>query len=316
MIESESRLPLLLGAVVALILHVALVPVWAVSMTRLSPEQPSVPPKQDKPLPAPQEVEVGKADNSTTNLAWIAYDDYQALLARFEIIEQPALQRQEAPTPDAPIEMDPTPPAPNSEPSETPGVPGEDAAERETVFVPISPVGPVPLPDPQADGEIPYAPPGPMPRDAPLIVEAIVAQPDTDAHHEPSTQPGSPDADAKPTSAPRDEGEAQPVTFINQTIQVKPGAVLTGKGIEIKTVVLRPPIITRLSAIPKNPTAEIYFNNKGKVTHVELIRSTDAVNWDETVVTALEQWTAKGERIDALEGEIKLTVELLILQEP
>ncbi len=312
MIERESRLPLLIGVVFALLLHVALVPVWGIGLAKFEPVQPTVPPEEDKSMPAPQELEVGRPNNNVTNLAWIAYDDYKELLARHEIIEQPAIQRLEDPVPDAPIEIDPTPPAPDSKPSEPSGPTGEQADESQAASVPISPVGPVPLPDPTVGGDTPYAPHGPMPRDAPLIVENVVAQPDESSQANSDSQPGSPESAGRPTSAPRAEGEAQPVTIIPGIIKVQPGSVLTADGIEITTIKPRPTITARLSTVPRNPTADIYFNNEGDVTRVDLTRSTGADNWDDPVVTAFEQWEAAGERVDTLEGELKITVELLI----
>lgn len=319
MIESESRLPLLIGAVVALLLHAALVPVWGLGIDRMTPVEEVRPPKEDKPLPRPEELNVGRANRSVTNLAWIPYDDFQALLARQEVVEQPAIQRQQDPVPDAPIEMDPTPPLPDSQPNENASPPDERPNETDAASVPVSPVGPVPLPKPEAEGKTPYAPQGPMLRKAPLVVENAAGSPTdaTSSSEQPQPdEPGSTTAESKPTSAPRDKGEAQPVTIIPGIIKVRPGEVLTADGIEVKTVIPRPSITARVSTIPKNPTVEVYFNNKGVVTRVEMTRSTGADNWDDPIVSAFEQWTATGERIDSLQGELKMTVNLLINEEP
>jgi hypothetical protein len=315
MIERESRLPLILGAVFALLLHAAFVPVWGVGLSGVSKMRDSVPPKQDKPLPSPQEVEVGRAHASVTNIAWIAYDDYQELLARHAIIEQPALQRQEDPAPNAPIELDPTPPAPDSDPSQRPAQPGEDTTDTQATPIPISPVGPVPLPSPQADGQLPYAPQGPMPRDAAIVIPNLTTlpqQPTDSPDAQRPDSPGQPNASAKPTAAPRDAAEAPPVTIVPGIIKVRPGTVLTADGIEIKTVVPRPSIIALYSTIPRDPKATLWISSDGKVTRVEITRSTGADNWDDPVRTALEQWTATGERIEELQGDLRLTVELLL----
>jgi hypothetical protein len=317
MLERESRLPLLIGAVFAVLLHAALVPVWGIGISQLATPLETVPPKEDKPLPAPQEAQVGRAHASVTNIAWIAYDDFQELLAKHSTVEQPALQKQEDPVPDAPIEMDPTPPAPNANPATQPAPVGEDSPEETATTVPVSPVGPVPLPAPQAKGELPYAPQGPMPRESAVVIPELSTQPqqpvETPAPKQPDT-PGIPDASARPTGAPRDAAESPPVTILPGIVKVRPGRVLTADGIEIKTVIPRPSVIAIYSTIPSNPQAALWFDREGKVKRVELTRSTGADNWDDPVRTALEQWTATGERIDELEGELKLTVELLLNQ--
>lgn len=315
MLERESRLPLLIGTVFAVLMHAALVPVWGLGLSGVAVPHETVPPRADKPLPAPRESQVGRAHASVTNIAWIAYDDFQELLAKHSTVEQPALQKQEDPTPDAPIELDPTPPAPNADPAPQPEPVGQRTVEDAATPIPISPVGPVPLPTPQPQGQLPYAPQGPIPRESVAVVPEVTNQPkqpdDTPAQKQPDA-PGAPNASAKPTAAPRDPAEAPPVTIIPGIVKVRPGRVLTADGIEIKTVVPRPTVIAIYSTVPRNPQATLWFNASGKVTRVELTRSTGADNWDEPVRTALEQWTATGERIDNLKGELQLTVELLL----
>jgi len=318
MIDRETRLPLVIGALFALLMHAVLVPVWAVGLSQAVGRRPTVPPKQDKPLPTPRELEAGRAHASVTNLAWIAYDDYRELLAKHSIVEQPAIQKQQEPTPGAPIQMDPTPPAPNAQPRDKPVPPNADAGGGESLSLPVSASSPVPLPTPGDRGQMPYAPQGPTPREAAAVVPDA---PDTvDRASESPTerradQHGSPAQPSRPTAAPRDQAEAPPVTIVPGLVRVRPGAVLTADGIEIKTVVPRPSIIARYSAVPRNPKATIWFNPQGEVTHVELTRSTGAQNWDDPIITALEHWTAQGERIDNLEGELRFKVEILLTSE-
>ncbi len=315
MIERESKLPLVIGAVFALLLHAALVPVWGVGLAGVVGRQPTAPPKQDKPLPISRELEVGRAQASVTNIAWIAYDDYRELLAKHSIVEQPAIQKQQEPTPGAPIEMDPTPPAPSAQPQAKPAPQGAESGGDPSLSLPLSSSVPVPLPSPEDQGQIPYAPQGPTPRNTAAIVpdapDTTEQTPKSPAKEQPD-QPGAPAQSSKPTAAPRDEAEAPPVTIIPGIIKIRPGQVLTADGIEIKTIVPRPSIIARYSAVPRNPKATLWFNNQGQVTHIKLTRSTGADNWDEPVIAALEQWTAQGERIENLEGELQFKVEILL----
>ncbi len=318
MIERESRLPLLLGGVVALLLHAALVPVWGLGLVGVVGREPSEVPKPDQPLLEPPELQAGQAKNNVTNIAWIAYEDYRELLAKHSIVEQPALQNQVDPIPDGPIEFDPTPAAPNTPPQERPAPPGSESGGSESASVPVSPTVPVPLPAPSEQGDIPFVPDGPMTTDAATASQNAsdpAEQPAERAVEAPANKPGSPDSSAKPTAAPRDEAESPPVTIMPGTLRIQPGRVETYLGVEIKTVVVRPSPAAYFSAIPRNPKARLWFNNEGIVTHVETIRTTGARNWDEPVRRALEQWKARGEKIDNLEGEIQFTVELLLISE-
>jgi hypothetical protein len=312
--QRESRLPLAMGGLFALLLHAILIPVWSVGLAGITARQPTAPPTQDQPLPIPRELEVGQPRDSVTNIAWIDYDDYRELLAQHSIIEQPALQKQQEPVPNAPIEFDPTPPAPNAQPMDNPGQPATDPANKESTSSPISASSPVPLPTPDDQGQMPYAPKGPKHREAQAVAPDSpdsTGQPDNTEAPNPSTDPGSPNSSAKPTAAPRDEAESPPVTIMPGTLRVRPGKVETYRGIKINTVLVRPSPAAYFSAVPRNPKATLWFNSEGLVTRVDLTRSTGAKNWDEPVLSALEQWTAKGERIDNLDGELALKVELL-----
>jgi len=311
MIDQESRLPLMIGAVVAVLLHGALVPVWGLGLAGSLNSKPTVPPEEDRPLLSPREFDVGRADASVTNLAWIAYDDYIELLAEHSIIEQPALQKQQDPVPGAPIEMDPTPPAPNA----PPGSPSSESSGAPSLSVPISREIPVPLPQPMDAGEVPYAPLGPMPKDAVAVVPDTPDQTDAsepNRQSETSGDPGSPLASAKPTSASRSDREAPPVTILPDIAVRQLGQVLVAEGIEIKTVMPRPSNIAILTTIPRNPQATLTFNPKGEVINVNLTKSTGADNWDSPVITSLSKWTATGERIENMEGELRLEVKLLL----
>jgi hypothetical protein len=312
MIDRESRLPLVVGAVVAVLLHGALVPVWGVGLAGSIHKKPTVPPEEDRPLPMPREFEAGRDNASVSNLAWIAYDDYVELLAEHSIIEQPAVQKQQEPAPGAPIEMDPTPPAPNADTDSAPGSPGNEPLSEQTQSVPISREIPAPLPNPVDGGEVPYAPLGPLPKDAVAVVPNAPDQATSNEASRPNQTPGSPSASAKPTSAAKSDREAPPVTIIPGIIELRPGEVLVSKGIEIKTVVPRPSNIARRSTLPRNPEATLTFNRNGEVINVVLTRSTGADNWDSPVITSLLKWTATGERIENLEGELRFHVKLLL----
>ncbi len=313
MIERESGLPLAVGTVVAVLLHAALVPVWGVGLAGTQ-RTDATPPKQDRPLPEPQELDAGRAHASVSNVAWISYDDFHELLAEHSIVEQPALQKLEDPAPDAPIEMDPTPPTPSADPDALPSSPGSESGGSASLSSASLSQSPVSLPDPQVVGQMPYAPKGSVFRDA-QASDADAAKQQAQPSDRPADDPGAPADSGKPTAAPKSDREAPPVTIIPGIKDIKPGKVLTGDGVEIKTVVPRPSVIAGISTIPKNPEATLTFNTKGEVVNVELTRSTGADNWDSPVRASLLKWTASGERFDELEGELKLKVRLLLRRE-
>ena len=181
--------------------------------------------------------------------------------------------------------------------------------------LPLSANAPVTLPVPQETCQMPYAPKGPIPKNTQAVVPDAPEQAQDSPSKQRADDPGAPTNSARPTAAPKDDRESPPVTIIPGIHEVRPGEVLTGDGLEIKTVVPRPTIIARLSAIPLNPEATLWFNPKGEVARIELTRSTGADNWDDPVIVALEQWTASGERIDGLEGELQFKVKLLLSSE-
>lgn len=138
--EREPILPLVMGAVVAVVLHFALVPTVArgllgsrgdfQSRARFHDGKRVDPPKQDvtddptlKP-PAPElpepVVEVGQEDSPIKqSIAWISYDSFEQMRAPRAPTWQPEQQTQVDPVTQAPTPIDPTPPDPNriSQPS-------------------------------------------------------------------------------------------------------------------------------------------------------------------------------------------------------
>ena len=125
--DRESIMPLILGLVVNLILCVVVVPTSAKvllgdvatagaefshdGMVKVDAPEPPHPP--EPPIPSdPQRVPLGNDDPGVAEVAWISYDDYQALIAPTAETVQPALQQMVDPVPEAPHRVDATPPVP------------------------------------------------------------------------------------------------------------------------------------------------------------------------------------------------------------
>ncbi len=213
--DRESILALLIGAGLAVAVHLALVPAAARILgagddregepaTARPLNDPPVPEEREEEPPTPErtppdppkppdepEVPLGKDDApKRSTVAWISHEDFEQLLARQSTTEQPALQREVDPTPEAPIEPDPTqlaqagrsglgltaPPTAPSEPSQAQDQPQpEDASMTgQGLTYRSAAEGPEPLPVPPA--EQPRAE-GPTQDIAPPITQAQAVAP-------------------------------------------------------------------------------------------------------------------------------------------
>lgn len=167
----------------------------------------------------------------------------------------------------------PLPPDPDAKPAspETEKSP-DTKPDRETA----RPDKPVDEKKPAADGS------DPSPKTEPS--EAIDPSP---------ARPEASPTESRPTSAPKTEREAPPVTRI-ENVTVRPGEVVARKGLRINTVVPRYSAIARRTAAPGNPIALVSFDRTGKVVNVRLLRSTGYDNIDGPLVTAMYKWSAEG----------------------
>ena len=117
----------------------------------------------------------------------------------------------------------------------------------------------------------------------------------------------------KPSGSPRSDAESPAVMLTDHPINVplKPGAVITGRGIEIKPVVPRITTVARF-VIPRNPVAKLRFDNKsGQVIFAELTTSTGYENWDGPVLASLYEWRATGKLLKQLHKPFEIEVHLL-----
>ncbi len=101
------------------------------------------------------------------------------------------------------------------------------------------------------------------------------------------------------------------------------GRPLAGKGLEIKTVRPEWPASVRNTYRPRNAVVVIRFGADGKVRKAEFLREPDgrkgtgASAVDGPLLDAVYRWTAKGERIDALDKndpdtEIVIPIRMLL----
>lgn len=301
----EPRLPLVLGAVTAILLHALLIPaaLWRGNVTLTSGDVGRVDTAQAPP-PPPQDDTAGQRESSVSSVAWIAYDDFQQLIAPQSQVEQPALQQMEEPVPQAPAELDPTPPAPTAMADQAAAAAAEPIAAL-TPRPAASPAPPpLPLPAPQMRGEIPFSRLDPAPTS-----QTPEPAPPAPADAAPAAAAA---AQARPTSSPRSDREAPPASLREPRLEVRPGRVIARQGFEVKTFAPRFSAVTLASTLPRNPTATLTFDDTGQVTQVVLDRSSGASNVDGPVIASLYRWRASGPRIDQA-GEAGVTLEVTLL---
>lgn len=134
------------------------------------------------------------------------------------------------------------------------------------------------------------------------------AEPTSPTEQQPSE--AQPSEESTPTSAPRDEREAPPVSRLSD-LRVQPGRVIARQGIEIRTVEPRFSDIARRTSLPRNPDVLLTFNTDGEVLHARVIRSTGYANIDGPVLASLYRWTAHGELLEEVDDTFTLRVRIL-----
>ncbi|MEM9417443.1 MAG: hypothetical protein AAGA25_00130 [Planctomycetota bacterium] len=271
--------------------------------------------KQELAVEKPEELELGRDDEpARVTVAWIAHDDFQKLLARESVTLQPILQDKVDPTPNAPLERDPedtgnpavvapppAPPTPNPADAQTP-------ASKQVADTSVDPV------DTDNSGELPNATAGAVDQagdaaqDSPGIAQPKPTQPQSPPESPPTV--ASQEQGDKPTSAPRSDREVDPTTLI-QAKSVRPGDVLVGPGIEVKTFRPQWSAAARFT-IPRNPKVVITFDPDGTVREATLITSTGFDNVDGPLLSSLYRWKATGKQLEKITKPFPIELTILL----
>ncbi|MEX0776656.1 MAG: hypothetical protein WD042_13215 [Phycisphaeraceae bacterium] len=153
------------------------------------------------------------------------------------------------------------------------------------------------------------APPSPQPSPPqPAARQGDDRQADTHAAGSSNPQP-------KPTSSPRSDRESPPVSLTpDGPIKVVPGRVITGQGIEIKPAVPRISVIAQSTIIPQNPSVKLTFDRQGQVIAARFVKGTGYENWDGPILASLYKWKASGKRLEEIDGEFDMDVELIFVK--
>ena len=313
----EVWVALPIGLLLSLLIHVVL-------LTPAPGAWLEDPPRKGPPLGSPDAPEKAR-------MAWISHDAFRAVRGPASPVKQPALQTEAPRVPDAPAELDPTAAAPLAQRAARKG---ERAPSPVQAARPVSPFrrpeAAAPRPSPGAQGprtagasaELGGAREraaqrekraaraeryrGPSERDAPRRNRPGAA---ADAAAEAPR-----DAEPRPTRAARSEKES--ATSAEKEREIEPGnRVRVGPGLEIVTKRPRFSAVTRSSAMPRNPVAELTFSGAGRVIGVRFLRRAGHPGVDGPVLASLYAWRARGPRLERIEGPWRLRVRVLLVGE-
>lgn len=153
-------------------------------------------------------------------------------------------------------------------------------------------------------------PPATQPSGTPTAAPATAATPSV---------PGSTGASGTPgivTGAPRSDSESAPVSINGgAAIDVRPGRVVAGEGIEIKTMHPRFSAVALSSSIPRNPLVRVVFNKEGTVVQAEVLRSSGYANIDGPILASLYKWKASGRKLEQLNRSFEVNINIILLSE-
>ena len=139
--------------------------------------------------------------------------------------------------------------------------------------------------------------------------ETIAERPGKDQKDQP---PNPPKRETRPTVVPRMQAES-PLFDKDKALEIRPGKVLTGNGIEIKTTLPRIGIVARSMIFPsRNPQIAIRFNRQGKVIKSIIIQSSGNSSWDIPIVASTYKWRATGENLRKRNKPFEIKVTILI----
>jgi len=279
-----------------------------------------------RPDAEPDSIDLGIDESTASTLTWIGFDDYQEHMAALAEVEQAAFQT-------TPTGAEAAPAAPSQAPVDTP--PDNVDARTPVESPPVDPdTEPPTSPDPfeeleawleatqQGDGPPVGEPTKPDARAQALqdMLEQLqrmmedpveTPQPDQAAPPDPSGPP-QPRPAGQPGEQSDQESDATSILDVSME-QLTLGRPLAAQGLQIKP---RKPVFTMLTlvtAVPANPTAELRFRRDGKPDRVRLLESSGDPRIDESVLNSLYRWRAAGKQLRELEPGQTIPIRIRIL---
>ncbi|HRQ71498.1 MAG TPA: hypothetical protein PLU35_00550 [Phycisphaerales bacterium] len=319
--------PLVAGAGFSLLLHVAAAMALAINVPGFWASPGTELQSADLPTPVPPEpprVRPGIERSKEVTINWLGFEQPTPHEASLSTVEQAALNPE---TPGVPVDAEAVPqpvttvaaPPPAETPadaaspapapveatpvlvSDSPAVESGAivAAEERVVVAPV--IGP-PLPPADAAEPSPEAPPPALPEPRP--------QPTPQA--QPSEQPAPP-APTPGVEALIESTKESPATSTKPPVEVSPGQPVAAEGLDIETVRPRWTLVTRMTALPRNPVVRVTFAKDGKVGRAEFLpgKNSGYADVDGPLLDAIYRWRAKGKALDDLpEGDKEAGVTL------
>ncbi|MEM7227770.1 MAG: hypothetical protein AAF432_03045 [Planctomycetota bacterium] len=292
------------------------------------------------------EVQLGIEESAESTLTWVGYDTYEEHMATLSAVEQSAFTlspEQGVPTEVAGDLEAPTTPVEAAQPVEAPetaeevvDASSESPEESVEVEEPLDVTATSePMPSavqsmmallnlaekfaPVFEVETPADPvtdkPVTTPRETPpATVAQNVTQPKPVAAAEPPRPAPKPGDEQADEPLPGEVSDRQsPATSTVEFTKIKAGKTVSAQGMELKPK--KPELTTfqRLTSRPCDPVVLMQFRKDGTVKHAEILTASCSPGFDASLLASLYDWKAKGEPIDALDGDELVTIRMQIL---
>ncbi|MHC4275010.1 MAG: energy transducer TonB [Planctomycetota bacterium] len=328
-----SSRTLLLGLILSLLLHATVLVPALIGVMTADPRGPGrllarFDPDDflEPPVEQPDDtVQLGIDESTDSTMTWIGYDEYQEHLAALAETEQAAFTSSPAGGAPAEAAASPAPAAEPQPPDDAQPESGETTdplAELEawleaTEVGPGPPVGEPTNPDAQAQSLDDIL--ASLER---MLSEAVEPQPRQETappqplEPEPPAQPTEAEARPTPPGEPADpaDQESDPTSTVEVPLDnIKLGKPLAAHGLRIKPRRPEFTTLTRLTAAPANPLAELRFRRDGKPQRVRILQSSGDARIDEGILNSLYRWRASGKRLQELKKDETIPVRIRIV---
>jgi hypothetical protein len=318
----QSRRPFLVALGASVTIHLIAIPLL---MAGIKPTGGLAVAELAAVLPE-DELTIGLEASEASTLDWIGYAEYQEHLAELSetnqaaFTETPSQPAQEsiAEIPDVPLEMEEIAPAEETvtevEPAEAPQPEATRQAEEQPTDVMEIAEAPVEETEPSAPAESAPSTPDLTPfiraaRDwlmASVLTQHLAGEATTPAADSSVDQPNNP--------GDLSEKESDPTSIIDvPQDQWMLGKPLAAKGLELFPQRASFTLLTRMTAVIRNPVAALEFDSRGIVVRASLLKSSGNSQVDINIIDSLYGWRAKGEELSALSEDETIPIEIRML---
>lgn len=255
----------------------------------------------DRIDPVDDPVRPGIAESASDSPNWLGFDEQTPHEAPESLTEQSALALEQPGGGEPVLAEASAAPAVAAEPAES----ADPAPPAQTE------------PEPPADDSALDLAQATDPAQPPSAPETIVSPP-------PALRPGP---TIGPGRAERNgilSDKESVATALKNATNVRPGQVLAGEGLDIKTRAPTWHITTRFTTVPRNPVVRVTFGRDGRVLRAAFLAddkttySTGAAEVDKPLLQAIYRWTATGEELSKLpvndpQAGITMTFRIILL---